>query len=460
MTINMPGGPNVLPTPGPINTIPATQPKKPEPKEPEKAPDEDKNKEVNPVDVSKINPAEGVIFNAPVPNTIRNVRQMYPSWSNRNYHGGSKYMPRHGLNGPGFIVRDVSMNQQLKDAQNGWAKAQELWGFQFHFNPSTFSESFSPPDGLDWAGFLQDIAMNPMFIQGHQGNSQIQFQILLARFEDMRILLREDWKSFYDTAVMGQDDRQEILEYGTQYDIERFFRVVNLDPVMTWRGKTSDWGMMMAIPVMVFLGDSVGSRKFRAQIQSFNIQHQLYTQGMIPVYSQITINMNRIPDPYTGTIGDEEGSETPDNPTGAPEPHPPGDPRNPVTVEPGTPSGGPSAIRDRNIRTASEIFVKSYPQQTWKWTESDFNALMNLWDKESRWNQTAHNKKSSTYRPNVPGSGAYGIPQAMPGTKMQDEGADWLTNPATQIHWGLKYIKRTYETPSKAWDHSKRKGWY
>ncbi|WP_432835088.1 lytic transglycosylase domain-containing protein [Dactylosporangium sp. CA-092794] len=77
-------------------------------------------------------------------------------------------------------------------------------------------------------------------------------------------------------------------------------------------------------------------------------------------------------------------------------------------------------------------------------------CLEKLWDKESHWNVSASNKSS----------GAYGIPQAVPGSKMATVGADWKTNPETQIRWGLNYIKSRYKTPCGAWSHSQSSGWY
>jgi hypothetical protein len=65
------------------------------------------------------------------------------------------------------------------------------------------------------------------------------------------------------------------------------------------------------------------------------------------------------------------------------------------------------------------------------------------WDEESSWNQYAANVPSDPY------DHAYGIPQANPGTKMASAGSDWKTNPATQIKWGLGYIKATYGSPSQ-----------
>lgn len=84
------------------------------------------------------------------------------------------------------------------------------------------------------------------------------------------------------------------------------------------------------------------------------------------------------------------------------------------------------------------------------WSDADFQALVNLWNKESGWNPSAHNSSS----------GAHGIPQALPASKMATAGTDYLTNYKTQIEWGLSYIKSRYGTPSAAWNHSCRKGWY
>jgi hypothetical protein len=77
------------------------------------------------------------------------------------------------------------------------------------------------------------------------------------------------------------------------------------------------------------------------------------------------------------------------------------------------------------------------------------SCLDPLWSRESGWSTTAGNA-----------SGAYGIPQALPGSKMASAGADWRTNPRTQIAWGLSYIASTYGSPCAAWSHSQSSGWY
>ncbi len=84
------------------------------------------------------------------------------------------------------------------------------------------------------------------------------------------------------------------------------------------------------------------------------------------------------------------------------------------------------------------------------WGSEQFDCLVALWNKESGWRVNAMN----------PSSGAYGIPQALPGNKMATAGADWQTNAATQITWGLGYISGRYGTPCGAWQSSVDRGWY
>jgi hypothetical protein len=84
------------------------------------------------------------------------------------------------------------------------------------------------------------------------------------------------------------------------------------------------------------------------------------------------------------------------------------------------------------------------------WGNDQFSCLVSLWNKESGWRTTATN----------PSSGAYGIPQSLPGNKMASAGADWRTNARTQISWGLGYIASVYGTPCSAWSHSQATNWY
>lgn len=132
-----------------------------------------------------------------------------------------------------------------------------------------------------------------------------------------------------------------------------------------------------------------------------------------------------------------------------------------VTPKP-TPTPTPSAAKGSSTSSSSwsPPFVAPDPGtaqsiayamvQQRGWGDDEFACLVALWNKESGWRVGAYNA----------GSGAYGIPQALPGSKMASAGADWETNPATQIAWGLGYIGGRYSSPCGAWSHSQSTGWY
>ena len=111
-----------------------------------------------------------------------------------------------------------------------------------------------------------------------------------------------------------------------------------------------------------------------------------------------------------------------------------------ATSQSSTGSGGTTVnIPPPNPGTAQRIAYNMMPSFGFD-PSSQFSCLDNIWTRESGWNYQAENA-----------SGAFGIPQALPGSKMASAGADWQTNPATQIKWGLGYIKSIYGTPCNAW---------
>ena len=98
----------------------------------------------------------------------------------------------------------------------------------------------------------------------------------------------------------------------------------------------------------------------------------------------------------------------------------------------------------------AKVVTKAIMADEYGWSEDQYRCLNNLWTKESHWNYKAHN-----YR-----SGAHGIPQALPASKMDLIADDWRTNPVTQIRWGLRYIEDRYDTPCGAWSKFKRSRFY
>jgi len=96
-------------------------------------------------------------------------------------------------------------------------------------------------------------------------------------------------------------------------------------------------------------------------------------------------------------------------------------------------------------KVAKSILLNEYG-----FSEKEYKCLNSLWTKESHWNYKARNKSS----------GAHGIAQALPASKMNVVSTDWRTNPVTQIRWGLRYISIRYETPCKALAKHKRSNYY
>lgn len=115
-----------------------------------------------------------------------------------------------------------------------------------------------------------------------------------------------------------------------------------------------------------------------------------------------------------------------------------------------TPGKSGSKQANPNSPKAAKAYAKKEMKDKYGWGDSQYQDLVSLWNKESGWDYQASNASS----------GAYGIPQALPGGKMQSAGKDWKKNAATQIDWGLQYIKSTYGSPAQAWAHSQSTGWY
>lgn len=107
-------------------------------------------------------------------------------------------------------------------------------------------------------------------------------------------------------------------------------------------------------------------------------------------------------------------------------------------------NGFPSSLKD-----PKEI-ARAMAKHKYGWSDADFACYNNIIMRESMWDPYADNPTSS----------AYGIPQALPGKRMAKFGADWRTNPVTQIKWGLDYIEERYGSPCNGWAFKRAHGWY
>jgi hypothetical protein len=111
---------------------------------------------------------------------------------------------------------------------------------------------------------------------------------------------------------------------------------------------------------------------------------------------------------------------------------------------------GPGESHEENIAAADPRTIARALLGDFGFSQDQFSCLDSLYMSESGWRVDADN----------PSSSAYGIPQALPGSKMASAGADWATNPETQIRWGLGYIRDSYGSPCGAWSFKASHGWY
>ncbi len=121
-----------------------------------------------------------------------------------------------------------------------------------------------------------------------------------------------------------------------------------------------------------------------------------------------------------------------------------------VTAAAVLPAGPAQAVTATSSAAATAQAIAQGMLPSYGWGSGQFPSLNSLWARESSWNKYAEN----------PYSGAYGIPQALPASKMASAGPDWQSNATTQIRWGLGYIRSVYGTPARAWGHELVYGWY
>jgi hypothetical protein len=121
----------------------------------------------------------------------------------------------------------------------------------------------------------------------------------------------------------------------------------------------------------------------------------------------------------------------------------------PASAAPSVSGGASGGGKGRHPATPRQLARKMMRHFHWS-ARRQFRYLDKLWVRESGWNVHASN----------PYSGAYGIPQAVPGSKMSSAGPHWRTSARTQIRWGMRYIRDRYGSPRRAWRHETGAGWY
>jgi len=219
------------------------------------------------------------------------------------------------VNKRGFFYQDVDT---AFDNDGHKKHRGHLWGFQFMYNPTTINYTNSVSTGIDWTN-TQDVAT------ALSGSQQFNFTLFLNRLIDVSML------KGYDTTMVSKQSRGSalnnplnylatgtdgsyertltaadatgILTRGTEYDLEYFYRVMNGDPSLgpTMTAPTSDFGFMSGVPVWLKFNDNV---RYKVTIQSISVNHVMFTEDMVPVVTEVTLSMIRIPTPKLGPTSD------------------------------------------------------------------------------------------------------------------------------------------------------------
>jgi len=247
----------------------------------------------------------------------------------------------------GYIIEDIETAIDNKGKPK--TKVSQLWGFEFMYNPETFTHSVgaSPYE----IGNAEDTAV------GLTGAQKLSLSLLINRVVDIPAL-KTFWLEKQDvvTPFTGRDpdyprpitveDVEGIIKRGTEYDIDFLYRVLNGDPVLgpTASIPISDFGYLTQSPVWLYINEDF---RYKVIITDISVSHYMFTEDMIPVMTNLTLSMFRIPDPSYGsveeddtfiydryTVDDGQGGRIAKNPTWGP----PAD-TNSATTTPGTGSG-------------------------------------------------------------------------------------------------------------------------
>lgn len=192
----------------------------------------------------------------------------------------------------GFLHQDVDTA--------GTSKKSQLWGFQFMYNPTSISYSNSQIDGIDWT--------NPANTQANLlvGNMTAQVSLYLNRIWDIAAMNDAGGpQAFPATGLkntpgygkyVGYADMKGIYTRGTEWDLEYLYRVLNGDPVknptMTNGIETADWGFISGVPVWIKFNDNM---RWKVSVTTVTVNHVMFTRGMVPILSEVTLGLTRIP---------------------------------------------------------------------------------------------------------------------------------------------------------------------
>lgn len=217
----------------------------------------------------------------------------------------------------GFMYQDAANVNKLKTTSttkknkktysssvNGTWTMQDLWGFQFTYNPTSISYANSSDPSIDWTGYggtmSEGDASAILF-----GNGTVSVKLFLNRLYDVGALRSTYQKKFLGNGFtppkgypreLTFNEVVGILSRGTEYDLEFLYRVLNGDPekspTMRNGQKTADFGLIYGMPVWIRFHDNL---RYKVVVSTMSVNHVLFTPDMIPVLTEVDLQMTRIP---------------------------------------------------------------------------------------------------------------------------------------------------------------------
>ncbi len=169
---------------------------------------------------------------------------------------------------------------------SGFYPAGLRYGFRFLYNPTSYQEQIQYINGVDPSVAAQNLS-NAIF-----SNSTFSFSLYLNRIEDMHYSSYGEASKAYPTTIGGKE-WDGIKQFGTFWDLEYLFRTMNGAPKATWRGNTSEIGLLYSIPTKVYLGRG---RRLRGRLDGVNLNHLMFNRDMIPTLTEVQLTFTRYVD--------------------------------------------------------------------------------------------------------------------------------------------------------------------
>jgi hypothetical protein len=197
---------------------------------------------------------------------------------------------------------EIGANQTFTDTENQSAKITlKNYGFQFLYNPASINMGYSGIPDVDITMYTSGKAATNLWAP-NSFQSQITFDLVLNRMFDLKYYDKDGKKidsryrpeNLYVGRIPSRTDQELISEKGTMYDLEYLLSTtIGFKQPTKWRGETADLGWVSAMPVELHLGKSL---RYLVVISGINVNHVIFDERMVPIFSVIRLTCQRIPD--------------------------------------------------------------------------------------------------------------------------------------------------------------------